>query len=106
MSGVLLNVGLYALLRFKAVTDISLGPEFAARCLIGFGLLSLAVAAAFLPAQRNYKRMLAYSSVEHIGIISLGLGFGGYWGVLGALLHIINHALSKSLLFMLSGLVR
>jgi hydrogenase-4 component F len=103
MSGVLLNVGLYALLRFKVVTDLAVGPGFAAGCLAGFGLLSLAVAAAFLLAQRNYKRMLAYSSVEHIGIICLGLGFGGYWGVLGALLHVINHALSKSLLFMLSG---
>jgi hydrogenase-4 component F len=73
--------------------------------LTGIGLLSLAVAAAFLLTQRNYKRMLAYSSVEHMGIICLGLGFGGYWGVFGALLHVINHALSKSLLFMLSGAV-
>ncbi|MGH9761049.1 MAG: proton-conducting transporter membrane subunit, partial [Blastocatellia bacterium] len=103
MSGVLLNVGLYALLRFKAVADISLGPAFSSRCLIGFGLLSLGVAAGFLLTQRNYKRMLAYSSVEHMGVICLGLGFGGYWGVLGALLHVVNHAVSKSLLFMLSG---
>ena len=103
MSGVLLNVGLYAMLRFKAVVDIALGPEFAAHLLIGIGLLSLLVAAAFLVRQRNYKRMLAYSSVEHIGIICLGLGFGGYWGVFGALFHVVNHALSKSLLFILSG---
>ena len=103
MSGVLLNVGMYALLRFKAITDIAVGPGFASRCLLGFGLLSLAVAAAFLLAARNYKRMLAYSSVEHMGIICLGIGFGGYWGVLGGLLHLINHALSKSLLFVLSG---
>ncbi|HWP45387.1 MAG TPA: hydrogenase 4 subunit F [Blastocatellia bacterium] len=103
MSGVLLNVGLYALLRFKAVADIVVGQAFTGRCLLGLGLLSLAVATAFLLAQRNYKRMLAYSSVEHMGIICLGLGFGGYWGVLGALLHVVNHALSKSLLFMLSG---
>ena len=103
MSGVLLNVGLYALVRFKAVADITLGTSFSSRLLMGIGLLSLAVAAAFLLTQRNYKRMLAYSSVEHMGIICLGLGFGGYWGVFGALLHVINHALSKSLLFMLSG---
>ena len=103
MSGVLLNVGLYAILRFKAVVDAATGPEFAARLLIGVGLLSLVVAAAFLVRSRNYKRMLAYSSVEHIGIICLGLGFGGYWGVFGALLHVVNHALSKSLLFILSG---
>jgi hydrogenase-4 component F len=103
MSGVLLNVGLYAMMRFKAVVDAVAGREFAARLLIGMGLLSLLVAAAFLVRQRNYKRMLAYSSVEHMGIICLGLGFGGYWGVFGALLHIVNHALAKSLLFILSG---
>jgi hydrogenase-4 component F len=103
MSGVLLNVGLYAVVRFKAVVDITLGSGYASRLLLGLGLLSLGVASAFLLTQRNYKRMLAYSSVEHMGIICLGLGFGGYWGVFGALLHVINHALSKSLLFMLSG---
>ena len=103
MSGVLLNVGLYALVRFKALVDITLGPGFSSRSLMCMGLLSLAVASAFLLTQRNYKRMLAYSSVEHMGIVCIGLGFGGYWGVFGALLHMINHALSKSLLFMLSG---
>jgi hydrogenase-4 component F len=103
MSGVLLNVGLYAMIRFKTVVDAAVGPEFAAQLLIGIGLFSVLVAAAFLVRQRNYKRMLAYSSVEHIGIICLGLGFGGYWGLLGALLHMVNHALSKSLLFILSG---
>ena len=103
MSGVLLNVGLYALMRFKTIADISVGANFAGPWLVGIGLLSIAVAAVFLVRQRNYKRMLAYSSVEHVGIICMGLGFGGYWGVLGALLHVINHALSKSLMFLLSG---
>jgi hydrogenase-4 component F len=103
MSGVLLNVGLYALMRFKAIADITLGPNFSSRLLMGMGLLSLVVASAFLLTQRNYKRMLAYSSVEHMGIVCIGLGFGGYWGIIGALLHMINHALSKSLLFMLAG---
>lgn len=103
MSGVLLNVGLYALMRFKAVTDIAAGPEFSSMWLMRFGLLSLGLAAVFLLSQRNYKRMLAYSSVEHTGIVALGLGFGGYWGVLGALFHMMNHALTKSMLFLLSG---
>jgi hydrogenase-4 component F len=103
MSGVLLNVGLYAILRFRIVADAAVGTAWTARLLIGMGLLSLAVAAAFLVRQRNYKRMLAYSSIEHIGVICLGLGFGGYWGVFGALFHLVNHALSKSLLFILSG---
>ena len=103
MSGVLLNVGLYAVLRFKAVVDLNVGSQFSGGLLLGVGLLSLAVAAAFLVRPRNYKRMLAYSSVEHMGIICLGLGFGGYWGTFGALFHIFNHALSKSLLFIVSG---
>jgi hydrogenase-4 component F len=103
MSGVLLNVGLYAMMRFKVVVDAAVGVEFAERLLIGIGLFSILVAAAFLVRPRNYKRMLAYSSVEHVGIICLGMGFGGYWGVFGALLHIVNHALAKSLLFIISG---
>ncbi|MBI5031342.1 MAG: hydrogenase 4 subunit F [Chloroflexi bacterium] len=103
MSGVLLNVGLYAVMRFKAIVDASIGVEFASRLLLGAGLLSLAVAAIFLLTQQNYKRMLAYSSVEHMGIVCLALGFGGYWGIFGALLHLVNHALSKSLLFIVSG---
>jgi hydrogenase-4 component F len=105
LSGVVLNVGLYALMRFKAVTDSAVGPAFSSAWLLRFGLLSLGLAAAFLVSQRNYKRMLAYSSVEHSGIIALGLGFGGYWGVLGALLHMLNHALAKSMLFLLSGTI-
>src|SRR5207237_3446417 len=87
----------------KAGTDITTGPQFASAWLMRFGLLSLGLAAAFLISQRNYKRMLAYSSVEHTGIAVLGLGFGGYWGVMGALLHMLNHALCKSMLFILSG---
>jgi hydrogenase-4 component F len=105
MSGVLLNVGLYALLRFKAVTDAAVGPAFAGRLLLAFGLLSMAVAAAFLWSPRNYKRMLAYSSVEHVGLVCVGLGFGGPWGVAGALLHMVTHALAKSALFVLAGRV-
>ncbi len=103
MSGVLLNVGLYALLRFKAVTDAAGGPAFAERLLLGFGLASMTVAAGFLWAPRNYKRMLAYSSVEHVGLVCVGLGFGGVWGVAGALLHMVTHALAKSALFVLAG---
>lgn len=103
MSGVLLNVGLYALIRFKTVTDLAVGAGFTSRYLLGLGLLSLAVGAAFLLSQRNYKRILAYSSVEHMGIICLGLGFGGAWGIIGALLHLINHAFAKSMSFILSG---
>ena len=106
MSGVLLSVGLYAVLRFKAVVDLAAGPDFSARLLQGLGLVSIAVAALFLWAPANFKRMLAYSSVEHIGIVSLGLGFGGPWGLAGAMLHVANHAVAKSTLFLLAGRIR
>jgi hydrogenase-4 component F len=106
MSGVLLGVGVYAIARFKPIIDAAVGPGFAARILLALGLLSLAVAAAFLWAPGNYKRMLAYSSVEHIGLVCLGLGFGGALGVAGALLHVLNHGLAKSVLFLLTGRIR
>jgi hydrogenase-4 component F len=73
---------------------------------LALGVLSLAVAAVFLWTPANYKRMLAYSSVEHIGLVALGLGFGGALGVAGALLHVANHGLAKSLLFLLAGRIR
>ena len=106
MSGVLLAVGVYAILRFKPVVDRAAGPEFAERILLVLGLLSMAVAALFLWAPTNFKRMLAYSSVEHIGIACVGLAFGGAWGTAGALLHVANHALAKSTLFLLAGRIR
>jgi hydrogenase-4 component F len=106
MSGVLLSVGVYAIARFKLVVDVAAGPGLAARILLALGLLSLAVAAVFLWTPRNYKRMLAYSSVEHMGLVALGLGFGGVLGVSGALLHVANHGLAKSTLFLLAGRIR
>jgi hydrogenase-4 component F len=106
MSGILLAIGVYAILRFKPIVDAAAGPAVARRLLVGLGLASMAVAAAFLWNPRNYKRMLAYSSVEHLGLVSLGVGFGGAWGVAGAVLHIGNHALAKSVLFLLSGRIR
>jgi hydrogenase-4 component F len=106
MSGVLLSVGIYAILRFKPVVDLVAGPGFAGRILLVLGILSMGVAALFLWTSQNFKRMLAYSSVEHVGIVCLGLGFGGAWGTAGALLHIANHALAKSVLFLLAGRIR
>lgn len=106
MSGVLLAVGMYAVLRFKPVVDLAAGPGYARRLLVTLGLLSMGVAAAFLLAPTNYKRMLAYSSIEHLGVVSLGLGFGGAWGVAGAVLHVANHALAKSVLFLMAGRIR
>jgi hydrogenase-4 component F len=106
MSGVLLSVGLYAMLRFKTVVDLAAGPEFSSRLLQAVGLVSIGVAALFLWGSANFKRMLAYSSIEHVGLVCLGLGFGGPWGVGGAMLHIANHALAKATLFVLAGRIR
>ncbi|MDD5436711.1 MAG: proton-conducting transporter membrane subunit, partial [Candidatus Omnitrophica bacterium] len=71
--------------------------------LIFFGLLSLAVSAGFILAQKDLKRLLAYSSIEHIGIVCIGLGVGGVMGLYGALLHIFNHAMTKSIMFFGAG---
>jgi hydrogenase-4 component F len=70
--------------------------------LIVFGLLSMAIAAAFVIAQADYKRLLAYSSVEHMGILSLGIGLGGA-ATFGAMLHVLGHSLTKAMLFLLAG---
>ena len=102
LSGALLNTAFLALLRGWQVLVAAGLAEFAARLLIGFGVLSLAVAAAFIVGQRDYKRMLAYSSIEHMGILALGVGLAGAASY-GALLHALNHSLAKALLFMVAG---
>jgi len=99
LSGVLLKTALFAILRFMVITNYCVGTWFAGNLLIIFGLISLAVAAGFILVQKDIKRLLAYSSVEHIGIIALGFGFGGAFGLFGAFLHIFNHAVTKSLMF-------
>ncbi|HET6370370.1 MAG TPA: proton-conducting transporter membrane subunit, partial [Nitrospiria bacterium] len=76
---------------------------YPAMLLLIFGLASLGVAALFLIIQKDYKRMLAYSSVEHMGIIATGLAIGGNLGTYGALLHLFNNAMAKSMMFFASG---
>lgn len=102
LSGVLLNVAFYAILRFKMITDSAAGARFSQDLLVLFGLISVILPAFIILIQKNYKRLLAYSSIEHMGIVALGFGFGGI-GVFAALLHIIYHALAKSLLFFSAG---
>jgi hydrogenase-4 component F len=104
LSANMLTVAVYAILRFKAVADRTLGPTFTSRLMIGLGLLSIAVAATFLLVQRDYKRLLAYSSIEHIGISLVGFGVGGA-ALLPAFWHLLNHALTKSTAFYAAGLV-
>jgi len=104
LSGVLLNCAMYAVLRYHVLlTHSQLGGGFSSGLLLLFGLLSLGIAAAFIITQKDYKRLLAYSSIEHMGIISIGFGFGGYWGIFGGLLHMLNHSLTKALLFFGAG---
>src|SRR5205807_7953 len=76
--------------------------EFARELMIVMGLLSMAVAAVFMIRQRDFKRMLAYSSIEHMGILVLSMGIGGA-AVYGALLHLINNGLTKGVLFLAAG---
>jgi hydrogenase-4 component F len=78
-----------------------LGP-FSRQILLVFGLASMAVAAGLIIGQADYKRMLAYSSVEHMGILAVGIGLGGS-GDWGALFHAVNHSLTKAALFLLAG---
>jgi hydrogenase-4 component F len=102
MSGVLLAVALYAILRWKAVASGAVGPEFADGLLLVLGTFSIAIAALSLVIQRHYKRLLAYSSIEHTGLVCLGLGLGPL-GVFAAMLHLLNHTVAKSMMFFLSG---
>lgn len=103
LSGVSLAVALYVLVRFHLVAQAALGPSFSAVLLVGFGLLSLAVALPFLVAQGDLKRLLAYSSIEHMGLLTLAIGFGGRLALLGATLHVLAHALSKATAFLAAG---
>jgi hydrogenase-4 component F len=104
MSGVLLAVALYAIMRWKVVVDAALGDRTADNLLLTLGLLSLGIAAFSMVPARNYKRLLAYSSIEHTGLMAMGLALGPL-GVFAALLHLVNHTVAKSMLFILSGRV-
>jgi hydrogenase-4 component F len=100
MSSALFAVAMYAIVRWKVVTDITLGDDYTDNLLIALGLLSLVVAAFSIVLATNYKRMLAYSSIEHSGLICLGLALGPL-GAFAALLHLVNHTAAKSLMFLL-----
>ncbi len=104
LSGALLNIAFLAILRFKVVTDSVVGTQFSQSIFIVFGVLSIIIPAFFVYTQTNFKRMLAYSSIEHAGMLLLGFGFGGL-GIFASILHMIFHALAKSLLFFLSSTI-
>jgi len=115
LSAALLNTGMYAIIRFLAITHARLGDGFPRAVLLTFGFLSIVIGVLFMirrgtaggpggrPPGVNVKRLFAYSSVEHMGIIAVALGFGGLLGLYGALLQTLNHAIAKAVLFLTSG---
>lgn len=103
LSGSLLAVSFYAVLRYFQVTAACLGPRFPEGVLLVFGVASLALAALYLLDQHDIKRMLAYSSVEHMGILAVGVGFGTPLASAGVLLHVLAHAAAKGNAFMGAG---
>jgi hydrogenase-4 component F len=103
LSGVLLSCALYGILRVAIVVAPAAGPGFTGGLLLAFGLLSLAVATPFILLQRDLKRLLAYSSIEHIGLIAIAVGLGGGLALYGGLLHLLNHAVAKAMLFFTAG---
>lgn len=105
MSGVLLSVAFYAVLRVQAIVDAAAGPGTLRPLLLTAGLLSLAVAAALTLTQRDYKRLLAYSSIEHMGLMALGAAAGSDLAIAAVLLHMLGHGLVKSSMFVIAGRV-
>jgi hydrogenase-4 component F len=103
LSGALIKCALFGIIRFHTIARGACGPEFSQGLLLIFGLVSVVVATPFIIVQHDLKRLLGYHSVEHVGIIVLGLGFGGQVGTYGALLHVINHGVTKALVFLIAG---
>ncbi len=102
LSGALLNCAFLAVLRIQQVCFAAGQGQFGQQILLGFGLLSMSVAAVFILGQSDFKRMLAYSSIEHMGILSLAVGLGGA-AYFGALFHAVTHSLTKGMLFLVAG---
>ncbi|MEP7208135.1 MAG: hydrogenase 4 subunit F [Casimicrobiaceae bacterium] len=103
LSGLLLNVALYAVVRSKVLVDGAVHTAFARELMMGFGLLSVVVAALLLSRQKDLKRLFAYSSIEHMGIITFAFGMGGPVANFAALLHMTVHSLTKSAIFFAVG---
>ncbi len=102
LSGALLNCAFLGILRMTQVLDAAGSGGFARELLLIFGLFSVVIATIFIVGQLDFKRMLAYSSIEHMGIMAIGVGIGGL-GSFGGLLHAVNHSLVKGMLFLVAG---
>jgi len=103
LSGLLLNVALYAVVRCKVLVEASAQTSFARELMMGFGLLSVVVAAFLLSRQKDIKRLFAYSSIEHMGIITFAFGMGGPIANFAGMLHMTVHSLTKSAIFFAVG---
>jgi hydrogenase-4 component F len=106
LSGALLAVSFYAILRFYQVAIRTIGPAFPRDVLLAFGVASLALAALYVASQRDMKRLFAYSSVEHMGVLAIGMSFSAPIAVVGVLLHVLAHAAAKGTAFFGAGSVR
>jgi hydrogenase-4 component F len=103
LSGVLLKCSLYSIIRFTIIANESIGAAFTNNMLLFFGMFSIALSVPFIMTQNQIKRLLAYSSLEHIGIIVTGLGIGSPLSIFGAVFHMFNHAITKTLMFFTAG---
>ena len=103
LSGALLNTAMVGIARFLQVADAAQLGALPRGVVVAIGALSLLVAALFIIRQTGIKRLMAYSSIEHMGVMALGFGFGGPLGIAGALYHMLLHSLNKSLMFFGAG---
>ena len=103
LSGSLLAVSFYAILRYYQFAAAALGSGFPRDALLAFGVASLLLAALYVFGQRDIKRLLAYSSVEHMGILAIGVSFGAPVALAGVMLHVLAHAAAKGNAFMGAG---
>jgi hydrogenase-4 component F len=103
MAVAMLNAAVYCLLRVHLISAAAIGPEFSHGLLLALGLFSVLVAVPFILIQWNLKRLLAYSSIEHVGIMAIGFGIGGEAGAFGALLHMTYHTFAKPIAFFSAG---
>ncbi|MFA6709726.1 MAG: hydrogenase 4 subunit F [Candidatus Methanomethylophilaceae archaeon] len=102
LSAVLLNCAFYSILRFYLISEITI-PGFSRVLLLLFGFVSLVVAASFILLSKDIKRMLAYSSIEHMGIIAIGFGIGTPFAIFAALFHMMAHSMTKPIMFFTAG---
>jgi hydrogenase-4 component F len=103
LSGALLNTAMLGVARFLTITDAASRSRLPRTVLVAFGAFSLFVAALFIVRQQGIKRLMAYSSIEHMGVLALGFGFGGPLAIAAVLYHMLNHSLNKSLMFFGAG---